>query len=1029
MPMKGSLRGKGAITGWWSSSPSKHEPPSSPRDHHDLGSSTSSMQPLLPQDEDCIDSPSSAKRSGWFDTINNTIKGKSKKSRKTIKDHHQYERRDSGTNSIPLNPDIAEIRHSSPIPFQPLPEIQPGDPIKSNKALENLIAGPDGYAPSIDSTKEVEQDTPELVSAPAEQAKQLMPLFPLRCVRPPIKSLTSFVMDDVFFEESSQDDAFLDSSSKTLSSTSTKISDAAVQTENLAHLKSSSSGHVDHITGDWHSNDPAGSAIIGKSGRTVSAELRYQQGIMRQCAGTWLEAQSMLTQIQMAMGDEIAQVDPRLTPGTTMADILAWPDPSAFFSERVESERLEHRRQRQELGSELPDTPWMKISEDEAILIAKAVLSWKDCIEKDGVEAFVKAMRNPSERHDFQTCPNAGPYSKHCTADEARIALESFKDNIRWKKRCQSLANIAFMEEWLLHLPPDETADVTLEDWLLDCQIGLGDDDDDVIFVKIHPNRRRGRTDELKRKRQLERKTIQLNKRMCVRTFDKNTVEKRLLRCWLGLSENEPIPTVKTHPRRTRRNWVKRMKTQSVPKATGFELEKTVSLASRGKSMGFLVLPFRTRSLPSSSEDSIAMTVPTSGDDAQAAWDDPHTMVLPALSDNAEAQGLEWDVLMDETPSLEKISPFERDLLVAAEETYIAPETATAEETDIATIGLLGNGEESSARKNTLAAAKVLLASEQEFMDATPLESISSFGNEFPISTETVAAASKKATDEEVDVAEIGLLGDWEQSAAAQGMFTAEEMLLDAIVRADVVVDILETGPGIVKGSVSVEKLMWDTLDKAAAAAKALEVARKGLFDAMKKVTATGSKLAFVEKRMRACLEVADNIIKRLNAEVNQRVEDERDAFIIDGYVMPVAGEVMAKPQEERLLATDRKKLSLAILQKSEEKRRMQRNSALAREEGSRTLDEWRTQLKAKGDSLKMQEGSSKVQEGSLEDQEGSLKDQEGSLEDQENSLEDQENSLTARERFLEVREDLEVEKESLKVQDSGFDWAHPHCY
>lgn len=892
MPMKGSLRGKGGIAGWWSSSPSKNESPSSPRENHDRGSSTWSMQPILPQDEDCIDSPSSGKKSGWFDTINNTIKGKSKKSRKSIKDPQQYERHDSGTQSSSYNSGEAEVRHSSPIPFQPLPEIQPGDPIKSNKALEKVIAGPDGYAPSINSTKDAEQATPELATAAIEQVKEVSPLFPVRRVAPadhpsgptdrcaptrryPIQNNKSFVMDDVFEDVSQYTvkmDIFSDILAENPSSTSLNVSDASVQTEHLAHLKSSSAGHVDHITGDWHSNDPAGSAIIGRGGRTVSAELRYQQDIMRQCAGTWLEAQSMLSQIQMAMGEEVARIDPRLAPGTTMADILAWPDPSAFFSERVESERLERRRQHQQLESELPCTPWLKLSKDEAISIANSVLSWKDEIEKDGVEAFVKVMRDLDGEHDLQTCPDTGPYSKHCTAEEARAVLESFKDDIRLKKRCQSLSSIAVIEDWMLQFPPDDTGAVVLEDWLLDCQIGLGDDDDDEdTFVKTHPNCRKGRADELEGKRKLGKNMTQSSERTCLRTFDKNTVEKRLLRCWLGLNENQPIPAVKTHPNRKRLSWVKRMKTMPVMKETGYRLEKTISLASRSKSMGFLVLPFRTRPLPTSSEESHAMNLPTLGDDAKAASDDSYTMIVPALSDNAKAQGLEWDVLMDESPRLEKISPFERDLLVAAEKALLPPEIATTEELDVATIGLLGN---------------------------------------------------------------------WEDSAAAKGMLAAEKTLVDAIERGAEIEDILEKGPAsdTVEERLNMEEMMWFTLDRADSAAKALDLAREGLIDAMEKGSAAGSGFCYVETRMLARLEIAEYIAKRLKAVVDQQVMDESDAFIIEGYVMPVAGEAMADAHEEKPLAAvtdvadDVNQASLAILQKDEEKRRVHRNCALAEE-------------------------------------------------------------------------------------------------
>ncbi|KAE9987845.1 hypothetical protein EG328_001271 [Venturia inaequalis] len=967
MPMKGSLRGKGGITGWWGSSPSKHESPNSPRDYHDQGSTISSMQPILSQDENYIDSPSSGKKSGWFDTINNTIKGKSKKSRKSIKDREQDERHDSSTHSIPYNSGEAEVRHSSPIPFKPLPEIQPGDPIKSNKALETVIAGPDGYAPSIESTKEMEQASSELATrclAPADHGPP-----PTACCiskrRPPIKNLTSFVMDDVF-EDASQiaggEDISLDNPPET-PLTGPNISNVAVLTENLAHFKSSSTGHVDHITGEWRSNDPAGSAIIGRSGRTVSGELRYQKDIMRQCAGTWLEAQSMLTQIYMAMGDEVARIDPRLAPGTTMADILAWPDPSAFFSEHVESERLERRRQRQrqELESEIPRTPWLKISEDEAISIANNVLSSKDFIEKNGVGEFVKAMRDPNGQHDLQV----GHYQRPCTADEAHVVLESFKDEIRLKKRCQSLASIAVIEDWMLQFPPDDTAGVVLEDWLFACQISLGDDDDDDedTFVKTHPNRRRGRADEVKRKRNLEKKTTKSNKRMCMRTFDKNTVERRVLRCWLGLSENEPIPAVKTHPRRTRQSWVKRMKTQPLLKETGYLLEKSMRLASRGKSMGFLVLPFRTRPLPSSSEESQPMTLPASSDAAKAASDDSHTMILPALSDNAKAEGLEWDVLMDGTPRFEKISPFEKELLVEAEKTYLAPEIVTVEEVDAVRIGLSGNWEESSDTKGMSAAEKVLIDETLKF------EKIWASEKDRLVSAEKLVVKPKKATAEEVDVAEIGLLGNWEDSAAAKGIFAAEKMLIDATERGAALVGALKTGPGIVKERSNLEEMMWSTLDQADAAAEALEFARNGLFDAMEKGSAAGSGLSFVEERMQARLEVAELIIKRLRAGVDQRVEDARDEFIIEGYVMPVAGEAMAKAYEERLLATikgaatDIKKASLAILQKAEEKRRVHQECALA------------------------DEGYMKVHEESLSDQEESLEVQEDFLKVKEDSV------------------------------------------
>lgn len=862
MPKKGSLR-------IWGSSPSKHESPSSPRGCLGLGSATPPMQILPAPDEDCIDSPSSGKKSGWYDTINSTIKSMSKKSRKSIKpEHSPYDRHDSGALSEPFNPGQPEFRPSTPIPFQPLPEIQPGIPIKSNKALETIIAGPDGYAPSIDSANEVEQAMLEYTLAkslaPVEQVKPKSP-SPAACLldspvctrfapcppteRPPLKNLTSFVMDDVF-EDVSQvtvgddfyntDRTILENNDIITSLTGLNVDDASTQTENLAHFKSSSTGHIDHITGDWHSNDPAGSAIIGRRGRTVSAELRYHQNIMRQCAGGWLEAQSMLEQIQMAMGDTVARIDPRSTP-STISDIPASTGPCKC------------RRQRQEVEFNVPCSPWLKISEEEAISIVNSILLNKRCIKRDGVEAFVKAMRNPGGRRDLQTCPNIGspletstpspdgqsdlqtrpslgPISRHCTEKEARIALKSFEDKAR-EKICQSLLSVAALEDWMLRCPPDDTAGVVLEDWLLDCQIGLGDDDDEDTSVKTHPNRRKERADELRMKRKLARQKTSLNKKMCRRTSDKNTVEKRLLRCWLGLCENEPIPTVKKHPNRTRRSWVTRMKAQPVVKETGYRYEKTVSLGSRCKSLGFLALPFRTRPLSSSSEESHPMTLPALSDAAtKAASDESHTMTLPALSDTARDEGWEWGVLMDKTPSVEMISPFEKKLLFAAEK---------------------------------------------------------------------LVAPAKNASIEEVDAATIGLLGNWEESSAAKGMLAAETVLLAAMLRGIDALNAMEKGPIVFEGPLTVEEMLWLTLDEASTAAKVLETAHKSLVDAMKKGTAAGSESSTIEQRIRAFLEEANDIIKSLEASVSQQAKDESDAVIIKENGMPVTGGgATAKAQE-----------------------------------------------------------------------------------------------------------------------------------
>ncbi|QDS75747.1 hypothetical protein FKW77_008513 [Venturia effusa] len=519
MPFRSSFRGKNRKPG---SSPAKQE---SPREDHDQDSPGTPRQAFSSSGEDEIASPSFGKKGDWFGSLT----PRHKRNRKPRKSGGclRSEQHDSGIYCDPKyvrESGETEYIYSSPIPK--LPEAQTGPPIKADKALETLIAGEKGYAESFQSTQgtlvpaseQEEEMTKFLYNAPTNGNPPSPPQ------RPVLKNLTSFVMDDMFDDESQTtvgQDVSLEHAARPASLTGSNAHDAATQTDCLAHFKSTSTGHVDHITGNWYSNDPAGPVVIGTNGRTISAELRYQKDIMRQCAGAWLESQSMLSQIHMDSNDFLARAEDR----SEQIDSLSCVNPEGYHQMIVSA--------RQRLLEELIrpiSIDFLDILSDEALTPQKAAQSFCDMWEK--AVPFASAMIgidhsqfpilspqlrvpeihfNSDGKAELQTC-----LSGSSAVEAAPQILDDWEDEIEANKRCLAMTSIVAIEDWLCQHARDDTTAVVLEDCLLDCGIGLDDDDDDAItYVKVHQKRSKelGNNIEAKRNRKLAKRMKKLAKR------------------------------------------------------------------------------------------------------------------------------------------------------------------------------------------------------------------------------------------------------------------------------------------------------------------------------------------------------------------------------------------------------------------------------------------------------------------------------------------------------------------------------------
>jgi hypothetical protein len=92
---------------------------------------------------------------------------------------------------------------------------------------------------------------------------------PTAPARPPAQQMTSFSMEDVFTNDSPRPQRNL----------ATVQAIAAQPSDNrLLALKNTNAGHIDHITGEWRSNDPIGPATINSSARTDNSDSVIQHG-------------------------------------------------------------------------------------------------------------------------------------------------------------------------------------------------------------------------------------------------------------------------------------------------------------------------------------------------------------------------------------------------------------------------------------------------------------------------------------------------------------------------------------------------------------------------------------------------------------------------------------------------------------------------------------------------------------------------------------------------------------------------------
>lgn len=328
-------------------------------------------------------------------------------------------------------PEVDSIKRSSPIPIPNPLQIQLPIKLRDSKSLEDLIA-PDGYSRSLLSNKEAHLEDPGAINSPSVRRHQsvaengeaepsTLRARPLPAI-PARREVKSFVMDDVFeYGDADPVETGIAIGAPPPASKQQTKEDGAAEPVNLAPFISPSTGHVDHITGEWRSNDPAGAAVIGEhnkgnvppnfhfqacehQNRTSSAQFRYCKNLARVSAGALLETVSMIDQIRLDVFDKLANTNPEFSSvafNTDLKDNSSNPAESSAIVQPVKTPPG--------LGKVVTDawsmpnyvaTPqklgWFGLSENEAISVIENVRMHEAYISKYGVEAFAKAMKNGS---------------------------------------------------------------------------------------------------------------------------------------------------------------------------------------------------------------------------------------------------------------------------------------------------------------------------------------------------------------------------------------------------------------------------------------------------------------------------------------------------------------------------------------------------------------------------------------------------------------------------------------------------------
>jgi hypothetical protein len=342
--------------------------------------------------------------------------------RKAGKSDSYYDRQDSPHKDECLED---EVPRSSPIPIlNPLDIKLPMTRGRlESKSLENLIA-PGGYPPSLPDY--AEKDRLGHSCHNVEKNERPPPL----AAHPRIQQVTNSPMDNAFEDDCPVLIGMHPSNPE-------DIVKPVSRPGSLAPFKRPSTGHVNHATSDWHSNDPVGAAVIaGSSTSTPSEELRHLRGVARSVSRT----------LAALSGDSQAtnSIEPIQCPATRK---------------------------------------WLNLSLKEAISVTHDVRLYEGYIDKYGVDAFAEAIKNgllmSSDHPDFLV--------KHFCSTTSRISMASTASSFGYPlERCDSIDSDIEGSKWISRLKVDlSDSEVSCKDSELNLMSFILDDETDSLDAVV----------------------------------------------------------------------------------------------------------------------------------------------------------------------------------------------------------------------------------------------------------------------------------------------------------------------------------------------------------------------------------------------------------------------------------------------------------------------------------------------------------------------------------------------------------------